>query len=49
MKIQALLTATAINLKRLAKAILLALLHALLAARLKARKKKPPRHGAKPE
>jgi len=40
MKIQALLTATAINLKRLAKAILLALLHALLAARLKARKKK---------
>lgn len=30
MKIQALLTATAINLKRLAKAILLALVHALL-------------------
>ena len=33
MKIQALLTATAINLKRLAKAILLALIHALLNAR----------------
>ena len=30
MKIQALLTATAINLKRLAKAILMALIHALL-------------------
>ena len=30
MKIQALLTATAINLKRLAKAILLALVHTLL-------------------
>ena len=40
MKIQALLTATAITLKSLAKAILLALLHALLAARLKARKEK---------
>lgn len=33
MKIQALLTATAINLKRLAKAILLALIHDLLSAR----------------
>ena len=33
MKSQALLTATAINLKRLAKAILLALIHALLSAR----------------
>ena len=33
MKIQALLTATAINLKRLAKAILLALIHALLNVR----------------
>ncbi len=32
MKIQALLTATAINLKRLAKAILLAPLHAFLSA-----------------
>ena len=32
MKIQALLTATAINLKRLAKAILLALLHTFLSA-----------------
>lgn len=38
MKIQALLTATAINLKRLAKAILLALIHALLSALLNARK-----------
>ena len=37
-KIQALLTATAINLKRLAKAILLALIHALLSALLNARK-----------
>ena len=37
MKIQALLTATAINLKRLAKAFLLALIHALLTAVLKAR------------
>jgi transposase len=37
MKIQALLTATAINLKRLAKAILLALIHALLSALLDAR------------